>query len=115
MNKFKYKQLIELIDYMIEGILSEVILPNQIDIKKFINTDDVKDYYGNTPYNQKLFKLWANDEGDYKDAEIFKGRITGTYSTNNLKFGLRQTIGKSKTILGYIYIPKKLYYTIIQI
>ena len=35
--------------------------------------------------------------------------VNGNYSKENYKFGLRHKVGKTTTIVAYIYIPKEVY------
>ena len=94
-------------------LLLEIELPDRGDFRKILANDDVKDYYGNTPYAQKVFGQWSRGSGEFKNAELFRGKVTGNYSKDNIKLGLRQTIGKNKTVLGYLYIPKQIYSDIV--
>ena len=95
------------------NLLFETALPDKWDLKKMVSEQDVIEYYGNTPFALKIFKQWIKGSGEFKDAILFRGKVTGNYSKNNIKLGLRQIVGKTKNTIAYIYIPKTIYDKII--
>lgn len=94
--------------HILKTYLFENKLPNKQDIIKYLKMDDVKDYFGNTDFYKKTFRDWANDKGEFSNAEIYKGRIVGNYTKNNVKYGLRYKTGKTYQNIAYLYIPKEL-------
>lgn len=100
------KQLIEYIDKIIYTVLIEVQLPTRNNIVKLVSNDDVQDYYGNTPYNLKIFKQWGNNSGEFKTAELYKGHLTGNHSKQMVKYVLRTISGKTYNVIASLYVHK---------
>jgi hypothetical protein len=95
-------------------LLYEFTLPDRSDMKKLSQHPDVQEYYGNTAFNLKIFKQWSNNSGEYKESTLFKGYITGNYSKDNYKFGLKLKTGKVDNTIAVLYIPKEVYDKIIN-